>query len=421
MNVPPIRMRKGKTLDFLPGRRALGIYLTFILVLVALSGGLRVRTYLLTRRIYEVLAGLEKVRVDMTTEQQLANIVPYLTSTDDPRSGTRYYRVQITNNEQHWLTRVPSSLGFLLDAKGFGGQNKWGYLNPPLKVAYVLGMRHLSFSASVVVLNGIVSSTRYELEPDVLLGYPLSNFVVARSAHGFSTGRSWHLLPVRSPDDESPDFRFGPTAGEFSQLRSSDSAIAVAYSSEAPRDLVSHAYHVDLRCFWGLRGCDSVQQVVPLLWTDRQATILATEARLASPDPCPDRILAGRVRTIVNLNVAVLEVVSTRSEATKGEQEHSPEIVIDYQLKQVILGDPRGPWTGIRYPSVIPSPVSRRGYIPNVMRPPKQGDQVFYFGGADFSSCQIVPATPSALAAVRTATPPAQRTEDDISGMWGRL
>jgi hypothetical protein len=172
-------------------------------------------------------------------------------------------------------------------------------------------------------------------------------------------------------------------------------------------------------CFWGLRGCDSVRQVVPLLRKDRQAIILATKARLASSDPCPDRIFAGRARTIVNLNVAVLEVVSSRSEGIKGEQDRSPSIVIDYRLKQVILGHPQGPWTGIRYQSVIPSPTSQ--YIPNPIRPPKQGDQVLYFSGANFDSCQIVPATPSALAAVRTAAPPVQRAENDVSGMWGPL
>lgn len=47
----------------------------------------------------------------------------------------------------------------------------------PLKVAYVLGWRHLSFSASVTVLDGTVSSTWYDIEPDVLLGFPLSYFV----------------------------------------------------------------------------------------------------------------------------------------------------------------------------------------------------------------------------------------------------
>jgi hypothetical protein len=233
----PIAPPKGKVFPFILGRRARRIYSALLLFLIVLSIGLRVRTYLLTRRICAVLAGLERVRVDTTTEQQLANIVPYLTLTDDPQSRNRYYRVQITNwDKQHWLAWIPSFLDFLQDTRGFGGQDKWESLNPPLKVAYVLGLRHLSFSASVAVLNGIVSSTRYELEPDVLLGYPLSNFVVARSAHGFSTGRSWHLLPVHSTDDESPDLRFGPTAGEFSQLRSPDSAIAVAYTSEAPRD-----------------------------------------------------------------------------------------------------------------------------------------------------------------------------------------
>jgi hypothetical protein len=67
-----------------------------------------------------------------------------------------------------------------------------------------------------------------------------------------------------------------------------------------------------LSCFWNLRGCDSVRQVVPLLWKDSQEILAATAARLTPKDPCPARILAGRVRSLPDLNVALLEVVGSR-------------------------------------------------------------------------------------------------------------
>jgi hypothetical protein len=193
-------------------------------------------------------------------------------------------------------------------------KDKGNLLTFPFKVAYAIGCRHLSFSAYVTVLNGTVSSTGYDLEPDVLVGYPPSYLVVARSVHGFYRDRGSRPVTVHSTDDERPEFRFGAVAGQFSMLDGPDSAIGVAYTADAPRDQMDHAFQVDLHCFWGLRGCGSVRQVVPLLWKDRQAIERRTLARLQSPDPCPERILAGRVRYILDLNVALLEVVNSRFE-----------------------------------------------------------------------------------------------------------
>jgi len=202
-----------------------------------------------------------------------------------------------------------------------------------------------------------------------------------------------------------------------------DSAIGVAYTMDAPRDLIDHAFQIDLHCFWGLRGCDSVRQVVPLLWKDRQAIEGRILARLQSPDPCPDRILAGRVGYILDLNVALLEVVNSRFEEVNSEGDRSEEIVTDYRLKEAMRGNPQGPWTGIRHRWTIPSPASTGGQIPSPMRPsdPKPGDQFLYFSGATFDSCRIVPATPSAESVVRSAIPADRRMEDDIGWMYGRM
>jgi len=61
------------------------IFLGLVLLVVLLSISLRVRTYLLTRRIHEVLAGLERVEVDKTTEAELLKAVPYLGSWLEPQ------------------------------------------------------------------------------------------------------------------------------------------------------------------------------------------------------------------------------------------------------------------------------------------------------------------------------------------------
>jgi hypothetical protein len=334
--------------------------------------------------------------------------------------------VNLSNEDDIWLAyRLRGAFRTLWplhkDIPGGVPSDKWAALDLPLKVAYVLGLRHLSFTASVTVLDGTVSSVRYDVEPDVFIGWPLSYLVVARSTHGF--WRNGDLVPVSSVDDESPAYRFGILAGGGSFIAGTDSSIGVAYTSDAPREKVSHAFHVDLSCFWNLHGCDSVRQVVPLLWKDRQEILAATVARLTPKDPCPNRILAGRIRSLPDLNVALLEVVSSREVEVNREGDSTREIVTDYRLKEAILGHVEGPWTNIRYRWAIPWPLSPTGSVANPIGPafPKARDRFLYFEGARFDSCQMVPATPSAEAAIRTSVPARRRIEDDISGFWGRM
>jgi hypothetical protein len=225
---------------------------------------------------------------------------------------------------------------------------------------------------------------------------------------------------VYSNDDESPEYRFGYGAGESSRA---DNYIRVSYTSDASRKRVSHAFQVDLSCFWGLRGCDSVRQVVPRLWEDQRKIWQTTDIRLTSSDSCPDRILAGRVRTLPDLNVALLEAVGSRYEDVNREGDLSQEPVTDFRLKEVIHGHPVGPWTDVHYRDSIPWALSPTGNLANSARWlfPRAGERFLYFSGARFDSCRIVRATPSAEAAVRAAVPAAKRSEDDISWMWGRM
>ncbi|MGP0074812.1 MAG: hypothetical protein ACLPWF_23110 [Bryobacteraceae bacterium] len=383
-----------------------------------LSIGLRVRTYLLTRKIHAVFAALGRVQIDKTSEVELLKTVPYLVLGAGPgTSAYRVYRVQIMSTTDRyyygWTRWVPE---FLLNlGRDFGGltekkSNQLGFL---ANGAYLLGWRYLSFGASVEVLNGTVSSTYYELEPDVFFGWPASNFVVARSTHAFWADRR-RPIPVRSAEDENPYFRFGIVSGQFSWLPGRDSSIGVAYTPDAPRDLVSHAYQLDLSCFWGFRGCDSVRQVVPLLWKDRAAIEEATAARLRSDNPCPDQMLAGRVRTLLDLNVALLEVVKSRSETFNNEGVPDEFLVVDFRLVESIRGEPHGPWTNFRFRQTIPSPTDPRVQIPNPLwLNPQPGERFLYFTGANFASCRIVPATSSAEAVVRNTTPAPRRIEDD--------
>jgi hypothetical protein len=260
----------------------------------------------------------------------------------------------------------------------------------------------------VNVLKGVVSSTSYGLEPDVFLGWPASLLVFVHSTHGF-----WMRgtpVTIQSLDDESPDFRF---SRPFSWFAGIDSTLTVAYTPNAPPELIAHAFRVDLSCFWEIRGCDSVRSVVPLLLADRQGLADATAQRLRSANPCPDRILDGRVRTLPDLNAALLEVVNSRSEeVNEGDRTH--ETVTDYRLREVIRGHvDAAEIAAMHYRRAIPSPTVE---MQNPFRPsyPKPGDRFLFFSGATFDSCRIVQATPSAELVVRTAVPAPKRREDQV-------
>jgi hypothetical protein len=289
------------------------------------------------------------------------------------------------------------------------------------RIAYILGWRHLSFAASVTVLDGTVSGIAYGIEPDVFVGSPISYLVIAHSAHGFWMPRRFPL-PVSSADDESPYYRFGAVAGQFSWFDGDDTAIGAAYTLDAPREKVSHVYQADLSCFWNFRGCNSVQQVVPLLRKDMHEILEATAARLTSNNPCPERVLAGRVRALPDLNIALLEAVRARNVGHNTGGDLSSEIAVDYRLEETILGHPEGPWTDMRIGPDVPWPLSPTRQITNpALRVfPRIGERFLYFSGAKLDSCRVVPATPSAEAAVREAVPADRRSEDQVV-LGGRM
>ena len=289
------------------GRFARRLYAVLLLSLILLSAGARIRSALMARRIHAVLAGLEQVRIDQTNEAELLKTVPYLIRNESEwhigTSVARSYRVVISNEDDlKWLGRTP---GFRLFAS-----SAWGVwsLTAFDKLGYWFGYRYLSFAAGVVVLDGKVSSVWYGIAPQSVFPRAVGNILSVKSVHGF-----WepYNMPIRvsSLDDESPQYR----------VRGDERSLSVIYTYDAPRGLTSNAFQVDLSCFWGLRGCLSAREMAPLLWQDKDAIEAATVSRLKSRTPCPDRVLAGRVRYLPDLNVELLEVANWRRENVNEE------------------------------------------------------------------------------------------------------
>ncbi len=344
---------------------------TVLVAVVVFSTANRVSTYRRTQEVSAVLAGLGKVQLDKTTEAELVRLVPALAKGE----------VRIRNEmDYRWTRWLPPFADVLWpQTMRFEPQpTKYEAMVWPVRVMYWLGWRRLDFRASAAVRNGVVVGVRYALVPDVLVYSDPDILIEAQRVH-----RSINTV-VQGVDDESPDFRLSAMLPEM---------MRTWHTPAAPQELVEQLYHPDLQCFWGLRGCDSPAQLVPRIWERHLEVQKAALTRIQSKDPCPDTMLAGRVRTISGINVALLEVVKAKT----------TDHVADYRLVEALRGQPKGPWNDLGFRSRVPWLEAPGGSLSNTVQPEvKPGDR---FSGREFLSCSMVPWTPSAEAAIRSAIP----------------
>lgn len=115
-------------------------------------------------------------------------------------------------------------------------------------MAGFLGCRFLSFGAAVVVRDGKVSRVGYAINN--WGGWPraLGNIVSAQSVHGpwLSFQRGYLVTSV---DDESPQFRVS-SGRSFEAEGPDDNSMSVRWTFDAPPELISHVFQIDLSCFW---------------------------------------------------------------------------------------------------------------------------------------------------------------------------
>jgi len=383
----------------LTGRWPRRICFYIILLLLCLTTAARVRSYVMARRIQAVLHGMAEIRVDQTSEEQLLKMMPYLTRSEHEwKAGEivqRWYYTQISN-ESDWL--MPR----LMDESRFrsmvGRDPEW-----LRRLAYQFGYRYMSFDASVLVQDGRVSQVRYGLAKEGVQPREVGYIVSAKSIHGF-----W--LPfqmgfgVSSEEDLSPQYR---PSGDERSLR-------VTYTNDAPPELTTRAFQLDLSCFWSLRGCDDAREIAPGVWQDLQALHTEVYQQLIS-EKCPDSIIDGRLRYLPDLTVLLLEVTGSRRIEVNEEGSKTEDWFTDYKLIEVIRGRNATTWNNVRLRRTIPSPMDHTRTIANQIWPPtKIGSQALFFGNIYFDSCRIIPATPSALAIVRKSPIPPKRPEDQI-------
>jgi hypothetical protein len=192
----------------------------------------------------------------------------------------------------------------------------------------------------------------------------------------------------------------------------------VTYMFDAPPELVAHAYKLDLSCFWSLRGCRMARQLAPLLFEDAERMEQATVARLASRNPCPVGIVAGRSRYLTDLSVSLVESEGWRREPENTEGWVGSRDVVDFKLIEVLRGYPVQSLKSMEIRSMVSFPGDSTRQLPNPgPRWPERGKQILLFSNHRFDSCQLVLAVPEAIATVRNTKPGPRRLEDQTGLM----
>ncbi|HEX3106010.1 MAG TPA: hypothetical protein VHQ22_16315 [Terriglobales bacterium] len=385
------------------GKTARRVYLAMAVLLLIAATAPRIRSMLMARKIHAVLAGMDKIRIDETTEGQLLKTVPFLTRNPNRRkSGAgieNFYSVEITN-ENDWERLIFNS-----------------FLPAPARpiVAEMLdwlGYRYMGFRALIVVLDGKVSSVRYGVSPR--LGFPRAvvEMISVQSVHAFWAEHA-HPIEIDSLHDESP--QFGVTVWKHVEGGPS-SSVHVTYTADAPNELTSDVFRINLRCFWGFRGCTTPEEMAPQFLRNKAVIEAKAISRLRGSEPCPASMLRARVRYLLDADVILLEATSTKKEEANEEGERRDEFVSDYKLKEVIRGGAKHySWKGILRAYLIPAPWAPLERILNPVPPPQRpGDPVLFFGGEFFDSCRFVPVTASTLTSVRNATLAPKRPEDAV-------
>jgi hypothetical protein len=205
--------------------------------------------------------------------------------------------------------------------------------------------------------------------------------------------------------DENPQF----------YVHSNDQALAVLFTLEATPALTSHAFQIHLTCFWSLFGCHHADQIAPLLWQDKNSIEVATQTRLNGIDRCPDRILAGRVKYLPDMDVVLLESTGFKTQIVN-EQGLRDKNLANYKLIEVLQG--RSSKKPLEFNNASLTTHFSSDYLRTLPdmgpEPTKTGERVLVFSNLYFDSCRVVQAKPSTLLAVRNAIPAPRRSEDEL-------
>ena len=131
-------------------------------------------------------------------------------------------------------------------------------------------------------------------------------------------------------------------------------------------------------------------------------------------------MLAGRARSLPDLIVERRDVTDPSLIGNTSPIAPAASSRPGYRLSETIRSSPKVLRRFAEYMTPSMYPDGLLWHPDPVARTPKVGDRVLAFLGVDFQSCRVVPATPSAEAAIRLAPMLARRPDDNYFNYMGR-
>jgi hypothetical protein len=209
--------------------------------------------------------------------------------------------------------------------------------------------------------------------------------------------------------DESPDYEVSHYF-KWPALRTE-----VYFTRNAPVELLRHAFDLQLRCLWSLRGCETANQVLPEAEVDRLKIRQRAFERMNGPNQCPITILSHRARDTED--ILLVQVKNVSSMISKSE--FGPYRLASFRLLRVLKGKAGRPLDNVWVNTEIDiADKTVRNSAIDLLNP---GQLILLFSGASTNidePCEAMAGTEDAVKAVeeglRALKPWANQTEISV-------
>jgi hypothetical protein len=363
-------------------RRLALLFLGFLIAVLSVSIALRIQAATFAYRVSSVVSELAKIEPGKTSRSQVSESIKGLypvVDSDRTNSGS-------CKTDECLVLEIPTSaVSYWILEQALKFDSEGELVIPALDW---LGVRIWQFHAGIRLNSGVVTNYNYSLIASNG-SYKLPGALYARVSL-VDRFRSHELSPI---DDESPHYR----VTHFRKWPEWETSILL--TPEVSPKFKAHAFDLRLNCLWSVRGCRTVDQLLPSVDQDKRQIEIATLARLNSSKQCPEAILKRRVRDGSDINL--VEVIAVRAGAASVWGKDYK--IANIRLIQSLSGGTEGPFKEIQ----IATTLENFGPpIPNsVIEFLKPGEKLLLFSDNSQNidmPCEAMRATNSALSIIET-------------------
>jgi len=270
-----------------------------------------------------------------------------------------------------------------------------GIAFPFYRTLFFLGHRFARFEARFRLRSGVVSEYTYKLQLDD--GSFSTPGLLTLDVQG---GGDNELRCLSDSFDENPEYQ------EHSFHKWPDKDLGLRFFPGAAAEQQSHAFQLQLSCMQRSQGCRFAREILPAAYEDMEQISFAARRRLDSRTPCPDRILAARVKHFPKLDIRLAEVTQANGTIRLwSPRDSEPYRTARLQEIKILRGKKEDASATVEEPMWIHRGPTREFANPaaGLLKP---GAQFLIFSGREVrleSACTMVSATPYALQILQRA------------------